>query len=121
MICVRARRLAGGERGWVRGGRAVWRALVSRMEHVARACHELRGPLTAVRLGLELGARAGELSPERLHAIDLELARAALALDDLDTARTGRVISRATEPVDLEQLVADSIEAWRSSRGRSRR
>jgi signal transduction histidine kinase len=105
--------------GWVAASAAVvaagavWRMLFSRMEHVARACHEVRGPLGSVRLGLQLGARAGELSPERLHAIDLELARAALALDDLDSARTGRVISRGTEPVDLEQLVSDSIEAWR--------
>jgi signal transduction histidine kinase len=91
----------------------VWRALFSRMERVARACHELRAPLTAVRLGLELGARGGELSPERLRAIDLELARAALALDDLETARAGRIVWRAPEPVDVEQLVSDSVEAWR--------
>ena len=92
---------------------AVWRMLFSRMERVARACHEVRGPLSAVRLGLQLGARAGELSPARLRAIDLELARAALALDDLDSARAGRVMWRAPEQVDVERLVSDSIEAWR--------
>jgi len=92
---------------------AVWRAMLLRMERVARASHEVRGPLSAVRLGLQLGARAGELSPARLRAIDLELASAALALDDLDTARAGGVIWRASEPVDIEQLMSDSIEAWR--------
>src|SRR5271167_3911316 len=61
--------------------------LAKRIEIAARACHELRGPLTAARLGLQLGSRAGELSPARLRAIDLELGRAALALDDLSTAR----------------------------------
>jgi signal transduction histidine kinase len=95
---------------------AVWRALGSRMENVARACHELRGPLTAARLGLQLGASTGELSPARLRAIDLELGRAALALEDLDTARRRRIRAwRPPEPVDPEQLLCDSVEAWRPS------
>src|SRR5579884_3318250 len=85
------------------------------MESVARACHELRGPLTAARLGLQLGARAGELSPARLRAIDLELGRAALALDDLEGIRARVAIPawHPFEPVDLGQLVVDSVEAWR--------
>ena len=92
----------------------VWRALAGRMESVARACHELRAPLTAARLGLQLGASTGELSPARLRAIDLELGRAALALEDLDTARTRRIKPwRPPTPVDLAELVSDSAEAWR--------
>ena len=92
------------------------RASASRMESVARACHELRGPLTAARLGLELGARTGELLPARLRAIDLELGRAALALDDLDTARMGGIAAwRPAEAVDLSELVSDSVEAWHPS------
>jgi signal transduction histidine kinase len=95
---------------------AVRRGRAGRMESVARACHELRGPLTAARLGLQLGARTGELSPARLRAIDLELGRAALALEDLDSAgRRGAGRSRALEPVDLRGLVADSAEAWRAA------
>lgn len=95
---------------------AVRRALAGRMESVARACHELRGPLTAARLGLQLGANTGELTPARLRAIDLELGRAALALEDLDAAggRQGRAW-RALEPVDIRELVGDSAEAWRPS------
>ena len=91
-------------------------ALAGRMESVARACHELRGPLTAARLGLQLGVSTGELSPARLRAIDLELGRAALALEDLDSARTRRMGAwRPPEPVDLEELVRDSVEAWRAA------
>ena len=104
--------LAASGAGLVAGG--TWRALTGRMETVARACHELRGPLTAARLGLQLGVSAGELSPARLRAIDLELGRAALALEDLDTARTRALAPwRSPEAVDLAQLVADSVEAWR--------
>ena len=99
-----------------------------RMEAVARACHELRGPLSAVRLGLELGSAGGELTPARLRAIDLELGRASLALDDLAATRVSATRLAATrlaaarrrprvlgscEPVDLAQLLADSVEAWR--------
>lgn len=92
---------------------AVRRALTGRMESVARACHELRGPLTAARLGLQLGASMGELSPARLRAIDLELGRAALALDDLSSAGgRGRRAWRPPEPVDVRQLLSDSVEAW---------
>jgi signal transduction histidine kinase len=105
--------LAASGAGLAAGG--AWRALTGRMETVARACHELRGPLTAARLGLQLGERVGELSPARMRAIDLELGRAALALEDLDGVRARRLTGalRPLEPVDLRELVADSVEAWR--------
>jgi len=96
-----------------------WRSLSSRMETVARACHELRGPLTAARLGLELGSSMGELSPARLRAIDLEIGRAALALDDLETVRSRRLVGARrgldAVAVDVAQLLSDSVEAWRAS------
>ena len=58
-----------------------------RRELVARACHELRGPLTAAHLALHAGVRRGDAPPARLAAIDRELARAAVALEDLAAAR----------------------------------
>jgi len=75
--------------GWLVATAAVFSGLLARrssemrMEAVARACHELRGPLAAARLGLELGVRVGELSPAQLRALNLELGRASLVLDDL--------------------------------------
>ncbi|HWE33983.1 MAG TPA: HAMP domain-containing sensor histidine kinase [Solirubrobacteraceae bacterium] len=88
------------------------RSLSARIERIARACHELRGPITAARLGLELGVRRGALSPARLRALDLELGRAALAIDDL--AGAGSSAGR-WEEVDLCWLLSDSVEAWRGS------
>jgi signal transduction histidine kinase len=85
--------------------------LLRHLEAVARASHELRGPLTAVRLGLELSARARPPSPPRLRAIELELGRAALALEDLAALRMREAAPRAV--VDLAELVVDSVEAWR--------
>ncbi len=88
-----------------------WRRLEGSNELIARACHELRGPLSAVRLGLDLCARSGELPPARLRAIDLELGRAALMLEDLTLGGAGF----RCEQVDVEQLLVDSVEAWRAS------
>jgi signal transduction histidine kinase len=95
---------------------AVRHALDDGREAVARACHELRGPLTAARLGLSLQLRADEGSHDRLRAIDTELSRAALALDDLSVARRGELGGpRLTtlERVDVAVLVADAVEAAR--------
>ena len=75
-----------------------------RLELVARAEHELRGPLTAFALGLE---RVPGAAP--LHA---ELERAKVALDDLTAARRGRRAPARAAEVDLERLVRSSAAAW---------
>jgi signal transduction histidine kinase len=90
-----------------------WRTLGARMEAVTRACHELRGPLTAARLGLQLGARSGELSADRLRALDLELGRAGLALEDLDAVGVRHGLTPRVAPVDMTELLSSSVEAWR--------
>ena len=57
---------------WSAAGAAVvvatfaWRATSTRLEEIARAAHELRGPITAARLGVELGTRVGELTRDEL-------------------------------------------------------
>jgi two-component system, OmpR family, sensor kinase len=80
-----------------RGRRTVVRA--------ARAQHEVRGPLAVARLALEHLERTA-----RVEAIDLELRRAALALDDLAGAARGH----RREAVDIGRLVADAAPAWRA-------
>ena len=57
---------------------------------LARTVHEVRGALTVIGLGLELGVRAGRLPPERLAAIEQQVRRAGRALDTLDGDRSGR-------------------------------
>jgi signal transduction histidine kinase len=83
-----------------------------RDELVARACHELRGPLAAAHLALQAAARGPERVAERLDAIDLELHRAGRALDDLAAARAGRRAPDRPEPVDVGGLVARQATAW---------
>lgn len=95
-----------------------WR-MADRARAAARACHELRGPLTAARLGLELAARTRPRADPRVRAIELELGRATLAVDDLSRvwqrpgARTPWPPERSDEEVDIAGLLAASVEAWR--------
>jgi signal transduction histidine kinase len=107
--------------GWVAAGLvgalavSVVRAYGDRMEAVARACHELRGPLAAARLGLAVPAGQELPSPRRLRAIDTELGRAALALDDLSGAGGGPRKLWSLDRIDVRGLVTDCVEAWQAS------
>jgi signal transduction histidine kinase len=81
-----------------------------RLVLVARAAHELRGPLFAMQLGLH--GLGGE--PARLAAIELELRRAGRALDDLTAAPSGGRAETSRELVDLTELVESYAPAWRT-------
>jgi signal transduction histidine kinase len=83
-----------------------------RHELVARACHELRGPLTALRLSLATMERRLEAPPERLAVLDVELRRAGLALDDFAAARSGRRVTDRTELVEVAELLEEQFESW---------
>jgi DNA-binding response OmpR family regulator len=97
---------------------AFWRLqLRRRRELVARACHELRGPLTAAHLALHGGVRNGDAPPARLAAVDRELDRAAVALEDLAAARNGRRAPDRDEPVDVGDLLAYQALTWRMVAG----
>ncbi len=122
--------------GWSLAGVALvalvrmWRVRQATLESVARVGHELRGPLTAIGLAVAAERReravAGGGSPpaRRLEAVERELGRVALALDDLaalarpDAAarRGGRSgtpgAPRRLDPVALDALAADSVGAW---------
>ena len=93
---------------------ALLAVLCRRAELVARARHEIAGPLQAAGLALE-AARRERPSP-RLAAVDLELRRAALALDDL-----GGVGRETLARVDVGCLLAEQALAWQvAARARGR-
>jgi len=110
-----------------------------RLELVARAEHELRGPLTAVVLGAEALARAvraatpaegrdrRRLAPEEVGAgtpaavrepdqavaaLESEVGRLRLSLEDLRAARNGRRAAPRSEMLSLEEAVRASAESW---------
>ena len=74
-------------------------------ERAARVAHEVRGPLTAAHLALHGAARRGEVGPVLVAALELELRRAALALEDPAAARP--------HDVDLHALLAAQYQTWR--------
>jgi signal transduction histidine kinase len=90
-----------------------------RLELVARAEHELRGPLTAVVLGIEaLVAGAHRPGPprsstvDRAAALEAEVGRLRLSLADLQAARRGRRATRRCGAVSLEEAVRASTASW---------
>jgi signal transduction histidine kinase len=91
-----------------------WRELRRGRELVARACHELRGPLTAAHLALHGAQHRGDPGRTPLAALELELRRAGLALDDLAAARAGRRAADRPDVVDVGELLAHQAETWRA-------
>jgi signal transduction histidine kinase len=89
------------------GATWLWTQLARHAELVADAGHELRGPLCAARVGLH-----GLDDAQRAAAVDQELRRAALALDDLIAAGRGRRAGARSELVDIGALLDDDAEAW---------
>lgn len=80
-----------------------------RLELVARAEHELRGPLTVLSLAAERPARSLEAA-----ALDAELARLRAGLADLTAARRGKAgAARSPESLDLEGFVRRAAAGWR--------
>jgi signal transduction histidine kinase len=93
--------------GWLAAG-SLGVARVRLRAAIARAAHEVRGPLCAARLGLH------GLDGVRAASVDLELCRAALALEDLG----GRRRALRVDAVDLRALVRECTPAWRALAGR---
>src|SRR3954466_4075743 len=100
--------------GWLVAGwlAAVVVRLRLRLEMVARAEHELRGPLTAFSLALD-AARATPAGRRLRVVLDAELARARAGLADLSAAaRGGRPAAFVAERVHVDRLLRSSAAAW---------
>jgi signal transduction histidine kinase len=90
----------------------LWRGQDRRLALVAEAAHELRGPLFAARLGLHALESAGEPVAGRAAAVELELRRAGLALEDLQAAPRGRRTGERLEVLDAGALVTGVATGW---------
>lgn len=88
---------------WVRSRR--------RLELVARAAHELRGPATVIGLGVAaLSREPGGL--RRALALEPQLDRLAAGLADLDAARTGRRAAARPAALPLERVLRGTAAGW---------
>jgi signal transduction histidine kinase len=85
---------------------------------VADAAHELRGPLTAISLGIEALSRQ-PAARHRAEALATEVCRMEMAADDAAAAASGRRAARGPDLLDLGRLVRSSGEAWQPVARRS--
>jgi len=95
-----------------------------RSERVARACHEIRGPLTAAGLAAQAAARRGAVLPPAV--LEHELWRAARAVEDLGAAGSrsgaGAAAHDRVERVDAGALLERQTAVWtRVAEARGRR
>lgn len=81
---------------------------------VADAAHELRGPLTAISLGLE-AVRRQPAARRRAEALTAELCRMEVAAEDVAAAGRGRRAPGRRAQLALRQLVERSGEAWHAA------
>jgi signal transduction histidine kinase len=84
-----------------------------RSELVARAAHEVRGPLAAAHLALQALARESGVARQRVAAVDAQLQRAAVALADLAAAPAGRRVAECHGLVEVGDLLEEQIRSWR--------
>jgi signal transduction histidine kinase len=85
-----------------------------RLELVAQAAHELRGPVAAIAFAVAwLRREPGGV--RRALRFEAELERMRLGLADLDAARQGRRAPAQPRTVPLERLVKGAAAGWRPS------
>jgi signal transduction histidine kinase len=101
--------------GWLLAFGAATRAVLlrRRLELVADAEHELRGPLAALALAAEASRRrSGHVGAA---ALEGQLERASSGLDALAAARRGRRARMRVARQELGGLVERAAEAWRTA------
>src|SRR5215211_1901940 len=96
-------------------------ALVLELRRRARlvgdAAHEMRGPLTAISLGIE-ALRRQPAARQRAEALATELCRMEVAAEDVAAAAAGRRAPAQPRELALKQLVRGSGEAWQPAAAR---
>lgn len=86
--------------------------LRSRLESVAQADHELRGPATAI--GLAAAAMRREPGGlRRARVIESQLERMRVGLADLDAARRGARAQAWPRTLDLDRVLQGAAAGWR--------
>jgi signal transduction histidine kinase len=99
--------------GWTLAAALALRAarLSRRLDLIAHAEHELRGPVSALSLGVEALGRVPELR-RRAAAFEAHLDRLRLGLAELDAARAGKRAPARTDEVAVEGVARATTQAW---------
>lgn len=101
--------------GWALAGGALGGVVLlrRRLALVARAEHELRGPVTVLSLTTER-LRRDRTSEHHAFPLESELARLCQGLDDLAAARHGATArpGQAATPAPLEAMARSAVAGW---------
>lgn len=95
------------------------RTLEAQQRFVADASHQLRSPLTAVRLRVE-EARAGDPSPaaqSHLERAEREIDRLGRTIDELLVLSEAGEAAPTGQTIDLRAAAADALERWEGYAG----
>jgi signal transduction histidine kinase len=85
----------------------------SQSQFVANASHQLRTPLTAMRLRLEnLEAGAGDEDQMAIRAVAVEVARMSQLIDGLLLLASDPARGDAVKPVDVGAVARDRVAGW---------
>ena len=110
--------------GWALAGGALGGIVLlrRRLALVARAEHELRGPVTVLSLTTER-LRRDSAAEHHAFPLECELARLCQGLDDLAAARLGSRArpGPAATPAPLEAMARSAVEGWAPLLGREGR
>jgi signal transduction histidine kinase len=88
---------------------------------VADASHQLRTPLTALRLRLEnLNAHVAEADRPAIEAAALEVARMSRLVEGLLVLARDDSVSGATEPVDVAVIARERADIWHDAASENR-
>jgi signal transduction histidine kinase len=88
--------------------------LLRRLELIAEATHELRGPVAAFAYAVA-GLRREQGGLRRALRFEAELERIRTALADLDAARDGKRATARPRTVALERVVGGAAAGWRAA------
>jgi len=92
-------------------------SLRAQQDFITNASHQLRTPLTGLKLRLEAirdeGGRAGENAAKAEHELD----RLGALVEDLLALASAATSAPAGGPVDLSTVVGEAVERWRGPAG----
>jgi two-component system, OmpR family, sensor kinase len=89
--------------------------LEAQQEFIANASHQLRTPLTGLRLRLEAIRLEGGFAAEQASKAEADLERLSALVDDLLTLARAASPDSTAAPVDLRELARDALGRWREA------